>query len=78
MEYCEVCGSEKKICKACNAELHKKFQDFIVRAEIMYAIFMAWGFAASAEAVIKDKTWGSLPLLIVTTFVLIRFFCPNP
>lgn len=74
METCKVCGSERKICKACGAELHKKFHDFIVRAEVIYAIFMAWGFASSAEAVIKSKTWGNFPLLVIITFVLIRFF----
>ena len=74
MEHCKSCGTEKHICKACGAELHKKFHDFIMRAEIMYAIFMAWGFAASAESVIRDNNWGSFPLLVITTFVLIRFF----
>jgi hypothetical protein len=74
MEYCKICGSEKMICKECGAELHKKFHDFILRAEIIYAIFMAWGFASAAEAVIKDNDWGSLPLMLIITFVLIRFF----
>ena len=35
---------------------------------------MAWGFAASAEAVIKAQNWSTFPLLIIATFVLIRFF----
>ncbi|MDD2679649.1 MAG: hypothetical protein PHO03_02440 [Candidatus Omnitrophica bacterium] len=74
MEHCHVCGSHKKICPICGAELHKKFDDFIVRSEIIYAIFMAWGFAASAEAVIRQKSWVNIPLLIISTFVLIRFF----
>jgi len=74
MEHCHVCGSHKKICPICGAELHKKFDDFIIRSEIIYAIFMAWGFASSAEAVIRQKSWVNFPLLIISTFVLIRFF----
>lgn len=74
MEHCHACGSHKKICPICGAELHKKFDDFIVRSEIIYAIFMAWGFAASAEAVIRQKSWINIPLLFISTFVLIRFF----
>jgi len=74
MEKCLVCGSKKKICKTCGAELHKRFDDFIMRAEVIYAIFMAWGFASSAEAVIRQKTWVSFPLMVISTFVLIRFF----
>lgn len=74
MEYCKVCGSSRNICKNCGAELHKHFDDFIYRAEIIYAIFMAWGFAASAEAVIRAKSWVGLPLLLICGLVLIRFF----
>jgi uncharacterized protein (DUF983 family) len=74
MEQCHVCGSHRKVCSACGAELHKRFDDFIVRSEIIYAIFMAWGYAASAEAVIRAKDWATLPLLVISTFVLIRFF----
>ncbi len=74
MEQCHVCGSHRKVCSTCGAELHKRFDDFIVRAEIIYAIFMAWGYAASAEAVIRAKSWATLPLLVISTFVLIRFF----
>lgn len=74
MEHCHACGSHKKICLICGAELHKKFDDFIVRSEIIYAIFMAWGFAASAEAVIRQRDWVNIPLLAISTFVLIRFF----
>lgn len=32
------------------------------------------GYAASAEAVIKAQNWSTFPLLIISTFVLIRFF----
>jgi len=74
MEQCGICGSHKKICHACGAELHKRFDDFIVRAEVIYAIFMAWGYASSAEAVIKAQNWGTFPLLVISTFILIRFF----
>jgi hypothetical protein len=35
---------------------------------------MAWGYAASAEAIIRAKSWVSFPLLIISTFVLMRFF----
>ena len=74
MQHCHACGSHKKICSVCGAELHKRFDDFIIRSEIIYAIFMAWGFAYSAEAVIRQKSWVNIPLLIISTFVLIRFF----
>ena len=74
MEHCHACGSHKKICPVCGAPLHKKFDDFIVRSEIIYAIFMAWGFASSAEAIIRQRNWINLPLLVISTFVLIRFF----
>lgn len=74
MEHCHACGSHKKICSVCGAKLHKKFDDFVVRSEIIYAIFMAWGFASSAEAVIRQKSWVNVPLLVISTFVLIRFF----
>jgi hypothetical protein len=74
MQRCKSCGSDKKICRDCGAELHKKFDDFIFRAEVMYVIFMAWGFAAAAEAVIRQKNWSGSPALIISMFVLIRFF----
>lgn len=74
MEICKVCGSERKICKNCGAELHKRLDDFIVRSEIIYAIFMAWGFAAAAETLIKAQSWSHLPLLVIAGLVLMRFF----
>ena len=74
MELCSVCGSHKKVCHVCGAELHKHFDSFIVRAEIIYAIFMAWGYAASADAIIRAWSWAASPLLVISTFVLIRFF----
>ncbi|MDD5019978.1 MAG: hypothetical protein PHH75_00335 [Candidatus Omnitrophica bacterium] len=74
MEHCKVCGSHKHVCRVCGAELHRRFDDFILRAEIIYAIFMAWGYAAAAEAVIRADNWKGFPLLAISTFVLIRFF----
>lgn len=74
MELCSICGSHKHVCSSCGAELHKRFDEFVVRAEIIYAIFMAWGFASSAEAVIRAKDWAGFPLLVIASFVLIRFF----
>jgi len=74
MAKCLICGSRKKLCGVCGAELHKRFEDFICRAEIIYAIFMTWGYATAAEAIIKAKDWNNFPLLLVATFVLIRFF----
>lgn len=74
MAKCVICGSRKKICDVCGAELHKRFDDFISRAEIIYAIFMTWGYATAAEALIKAKNWANFPLLLIATFVLIRFF----
>lgn len=74
MAKCFICGSRRKLCDACGAELHKRFEDFICRAEIIYAIFMTWGYATAAEAVIKAKNWVNFPLLLIATFILIRFF----
>jgi hypothetical protein len=74
MEVCKRCGSERDVCKECGELLHKRLDDFIVRSEIIYAISMAWGFAACAESVIRSKTWALAPLLIIAGFVLMRFF----
>lgn len=49
-----------------------KFDDFIDKIEILYAVLLAWGFARVAEYYIIDVTY--ILSAIISGLVLIRFF----
>lgn len=74
MEKCDFCGLEKEVCKVCGTEVYRQFIYFIDKAEFIYAILMAVGFAMSAEQVLRANYGTLIPLLIINAFVLMRFF----